>query len=119
MLPALAPNANLIAPVERSPGNPPDMRVPSDVPRPRDATLLSPLQGKDPFLNSRFVLISRCSGGGKSTLLAELRARGYPVVEEPGRRIIAEGSPREIVSASGSKTAPYLSAYLTAAQPKA
>uniref|UniRef100_A0ABS3MTI7 AAA family ATPase n=1 Tax=Bradyrhizobium quebecense TaxID=2748629 RepID=A0ABS3MTI7_9BRAD len=66
------------------------MRVPSDVPRPRDATVLSPLQGKDPFLNSRFVLISGCSGGGKSTLLAELRARGYPVVEEPGRRIIAE-----------------------------
>ncbi|WP_223972810.1 AAA family ATPase [Bradyrhizobium sp. RD5-C2] len=41
-------------------------------------------------LENRFVLISGCSGGGKSTLLAELRARGYPVVEEPGRRIIAE-----------------------------
>ena len=36
----------------------------------------------------RFVLISGCSGGGKSTLLAELRARGHPVVEEPGRRIV-------------------------------
>ena len=66
------------------------MQVPSDVPRPRDATLLSPLQGKDLLLNSRFVLISGCSGGGKSTLLAELRARCYPVVEEPGRRIIAD-----------------------------
>ena len=41
-------------------------------------------------MNSRFVLISGCSGGGKSTLLAELRGRGYPVVEEPGRRIVAD-----------------------------
>lgn len=41
-------------------------------------------------MENRFVLISGCSGGGKSTLLAELHARGYPVVEEPGRRIIAE-----------------------------
>jgi predicted ATPase len=41
-------------------------------------------------LQNRFVLISGCSGGGKSTLLAELRARGHPVVEEPGRRIIAD-----------------------------
>lgn len=39
---------------------------------------------------SRFVLITGCSGGGKSTLLAELDRRGYPVVNEPGRRIIAE-----------------------------
>lgn len=37
----------------------------------------------------RFVLISGCSGGGKSTLLSELKRRGYAVVEEPGRRIIA------------------------------
>ncbi|APH53764.1 putative cytosolic protein [Granulibacter bethesdensis] len=36
------------------------------------------------------VVISGCSGGGKSTLLAELNARGHTVVEEPGRRIIAE-----------------------------
>ncbi len=36
------------------------------------------------------VLISGCSGGGKSTLLAELAARGYAVVEEPGRRIVDE-----------------------------
>ena len=35
----------------------------------------------------RFVVISGCSGGGKSTLLAELGARGFSVVEEPGRRI--------------------------------
>jgi predicted ATPase len=38
----------------------------------------------------RFVVISGCSGGGKSALLAELAARGYPVVEEPGRRIVQE-----------------------------
>ena len=37
-----------------------------------------------------FVVISGCSGGGKSTLLAELASRGHWVVEEPGRRIIAE-----------------------------
>jgi predicted ATPase len=38
----------------------------------------------------RFVMISGCSSGGKSTLLAELARRGYAVVAEPGRRIIAE-----------------------------
>ncbi len=37
-----------------------------------------------------FVVISGCSGGGKSTLLVELARRGYAVVAEPGRRIIAE-----------------------------
>lgn len=39
-------------------------------------------------LSEKFVLITGCSGGGKSTLLEELRARGHPVVEEPGRRIV-------------------------------
>jgi predicted ATPase len=37
-----------------------------------------------------FVLISGCSGGGKSTLLTELGRRGYITVEEPGRRIVRE-----------------------------
>ena len=37
-----------------------------------------------------FVMISGCSGGGKSTLLSELERRGCVVVKEPGRRIIAE-----------------------------
>ncbi|MDH2384702.1 AAA family ATPase [Bradyrhizobium sp. CER78] len=55
-------------------------------------------------MNHRSVLISGCSGGGKSTLLAELRARGYPVVEEPGRRIIAD----EI--ASGGNALPWVDA---------
>lgn len=37
-----------------------------------------------------FVLISGCSGGGKSTLLSALQERGYPVIQEPGRRIVQE-----------------------------
>lgn len=37
-----------------------------------------------------FVVISGCSGGGKSTLLDELARRGYAVVPEPGRRIVSE-----------------------------
>ena len=35
-------------------------------------------------------MISGCSGGGKSTLLAELARRGHATVAEPGRRILAE-----------------------------
>jgi len=38
----------------------------------------------------RFVIISGCSSGGKSTLLAELQLRGFATVEEPGRRIVRE-----------------------------
>jgi predicted ATPase len=37
-----------------------------------------------------FVIISGCSGGGKSTLLAELKRRGHATVEEPGRRIVRQ-----------------------------
>lgn len=39
---------------------------------------------------NHFIIISGCSGGGKSTLLTELRQRGHAVVEEPGRRIVQE-----------------------------
>ncbi len=39
---------------------------------------------------SRFVVISGCSGGGKSTLLDELARRGHRTVPEPGRRIVRE-----------------------------
>ncbi|MGD0445259.1 MAG: AAA family ATPase [Edaphobacter sp.] len=39
---------------------------------------------------NRFVVISGCSGGGKSTLLAELGRRGHTIIEEPGRRIVVE-----------------------------
>ena len=38
----------------------------------------------------RFVVISGCSSGGKSTLLAELSRRGYAVVKEPGRRVVKD-----------------------------
>jgi predicted ATPase len=38
----------------------------------------------------QFVVISGCSGGGKSILLAELSRRGFATVEEPGRRIVRE-----------------------------
>ncbi|MEM7302492.1 MAG: AAA family ATPase [Pseudomonadota bacterium] len=34
------------------------------------------------------VLITGCSGGGKSTLLSALAAQGYTTVPEPGRRIV-------------------------------
>src|SRR5262245_63013614 len=37
-----------------------------------------------------FVMISGCSSGGKSTLLAELRRRGFVTIDEPGRRIVVE-----------------------------
>jgi len=41
-------------------------------------------------MSERFVLLTGCSGGGKSTLLAALAARGHAVVEEPGRRIVKQ-----------------------------
>jgi predicted ATPase len=47
--------------------------------------------------SNRFVVISGCSSGGKSTLLAELGRRGHATVEEPGRRIV-----RQEVAAGGS-----------------
>lgn len=37
-----------------------------------------------------FVIITGCSGGGKSTLVRELQGRGCSIVEEPGRRIVAQ-----------------------------
>lgn len=39
---------------------------------------------------SHLVLISGCSGGGKSTVLAQLKSLGHRVVDEPGRRVIAQ-----------------------------
>lgn len=36
------------------------------------------------------VIISGCSGGGKSTLLEALAHRGFATLPEPGRRVIAE-----------------------------
>ncbi len=37
-----------------------------------------------------FVVISGCSGGGKSTLLDALEDLGHHIVKEPGRRIVVE-----------------------------
>ncbi|PZW64380.1 putative ATPase [Pseudomonas sp. URMO17WK12:I1] len=37
------------------------------------------------------MVVSGCSGGGKSTLLVELKKRGHRVIEEPGRRLIQAG----------------------------
>lgn len=39
-------------------------------------------------MECNLVIISGCSGGGKSSLLEELSRRGYAIVKEPGRRIV-------------------------------
>ena len=49
----------------------------------------------------KFILISGCSGGGKSTLLKALKARGHHVVKEPGRRVV------EAEQARGGKALPW------------
>lgn len=41
-------------------------------------------------MSDRFIVLSGCSGGGKSTLLEALRQRGHAVIEEPGRRIVQQ-----------------------------
>ncbi len=38
----------------------------------------------------KFVVVTGCSGGGKSSLLGELAARGYRTFAEPGRQIVKE-----------------------------
>ena len=40
--------------------------------------------------SDRFVIVTGCSGGGKSTLMAELARRDFAIVREPGRRIVQE-----------------------------
>ena len=40
--------------------------------------------------SARLVVISGCSGGGKSALVSELAARGYPAFPEPGRQVVKE-----------------------------
>ncbi|MEQ9316670.1 MAG: AAA family ATPase [Henriciella sp.] len=40
--------------------------------------------------DSRRIVISGCSSGGKSTLLTDLARRGFHTVEEPGRNIVRE-----------------------------
>lgn len=43
-----------------------------------------------PVFNANYIVISGCSGGGKSALITELAGRGYSVVFEPGRQIVKE-----------------------------
>jgi predicted ATPase len=40
--------------------------------------------------SGRLVVLSGCSGGGKSTLLAALAARGHATFPEPGRQVVQE-----------------------------
>ena len=40
----------------------------------------------------RLVVVSGCSGGGKSSLLSEMARRGYLIKPEPGRQIVQEQS---------------------------
>ena len=42
------------------------------------------------IVRSNFVILTGCSCGGKSTILAELAKRGYSYVFEPGRQIVKE-----------------------------
>jgi len=39
---------------------------------------------------NQFIVLSGCSGGGKSSLLAELSRRGFVTYSEPGRDIVRE-----------------------------
>ncbi|HEV8051946.1 MAG TPA: AAA family ATPase, partial [Parachlamydiaceae bacterium] len=43
-----------------------------------------------PVFKNNYVVISGCSGGGKSAILSELAYRGYSFVPEPGRQIVKE-----------------------------
>ena len=52
--------------------------------------------------DGRRIVISGCSGGGKSTLLAELARRGFATVAEPGRRVIAA------TQAAGGRALPWI-----------
>ena len=54
----------------------------------------------------RLVLITGCSGGGKSTLIEELGRRGHAVVPEPGRRIVREEQGR--ASPMSSRALPWI-----------
>jgi predicted ATPase len=50
------------------------------------------MSGKMMGMEHLFVL-SGCSGGGKSTLIDALAARGHATVPEPGRRVLRAGGP--------------------------
>jgi predicted ATPase len=40
--------------------------------------------------SKQFIVLSGCSGGGKSSLLAALGQRGFAIYEEPGRQVVKE-----------------------------
>lgn len=42
------------------------------------------------IVRDHIVILSGCSGGGKSSVLSELARRGYEIIEEPGRQIVKE-----------------------------
>ena len=42
------------------------------------------------MIENKLIVISGCSGGGKSTLLAELSKNGYTVMPEVGRELVKE-----------------------------
>ncbi len=52
---------------------------------------------------TNLIILSGCSGGGKSTLLKELESRGYSVVPEAGRRVVASAM------AEGTNALPWVS----------
>jgi predicted ATPase len=39
---------------------------------------------------NKYIIISGCSGGGKTALLEELKRRGHHTIDEPGRRIVRQ-----------------------------
>ena len=48
---------------------------------------------RNPMTNGhggQHVVLSGCSGGGESTLLAELASRGFETGAEPGRKILQQ-----------------------------
>jgi predicted ATPase len=42
------------------------------------------------YERNNFYIITGCSGGGKSTLIGALRARGYQCVDEVGRQVVQQ-----------------------------
>jgi len=75
--------------------------LPTGKTQPQSRPAVFPFQ-KGNIMSNRFIVLSGCSGGGKSIVLEELRRRGHAVVEEPGRRIVQ----KEL--ASGGQALPWL-----------
>ena len=42
------------------------------------------------YRTDNYFIVSGCSGGGKSTLVSELKNRGFQTVDEPGRALVAQ-----------------------------